>query len=71
MKTYAECEQTVDRELRRAMVNWDGLEPSFRTARELGFLKAKCVVLAYENELLRDKANTAEMHQLLERMGGK
>lgn len=77
MKSYQECEQSVNEEIKRAMDGWtDGKE--FFSNRMIGFLKAKCVELTYEIELMRAQAeirgnvaDTREMHALLERLGGK
>lgn len=70
-KTYQECEQSVDADVKRAMENWDDSNKEFYAARLIGFLRAKVVQLTYEIEQMRDKSNTEEMHALLERLGGK
>lgn len=68
-KTYAECGQAVDAEIKRAMDGWTD-DKEFFSNRMIGFLRAKVVTLTYENELLRDQSNTREMHALLERLQG-
>lgn len=72
MKTYTECEQDVQDKLRRSQQDWPALTcPVDRLAREAGFMKSLAVDLMYEIEVIRDNANTREMHALLERLGGK
>lgn len=69
-KTYKECEQQVEAMWNRASSPLPDLK-EFNAAREAGFMRALAVEYLYENELLRDKANTEEMHALLERLEGK
>lgn len=70
MKTYSECEQEFDALLDKLSRDYDPRSVTGMVFR-LELSKALAVQSAYENELLRDRSNTSEMHALLERLGGK
>lgn len=70
MKTYAECQEAVERQLKQVTVPYDSASSVDRLAFVVGFLKRTVIDLQFENEQLRSKRNEAEMHQLHDVLSG-
>lgn len=71
MRTYQQCEEAVDRQLKEITAPMVNYHTTDRLAFVVGFLKRQLIDLQFENECLRRDMLQTEMHQLHERLAAK